>query len=171
MASTKKISLGIVAIAAVIVAIFLGLRFSSKSSEATRAQLLRFVPAEATSVIFIDVDQLRASPFLTTLHAWIPHPAEDTDYTQFIADTGFNYERDLSQLLIAISNDGAASNTLVLAQGKFDRKKIEAYLGRNASLSQQGALKVFRIVPIPCNPRAAAANPAGSRVGRRLIEI
>jgi hypothetical protein len=131
------------------VAIFLVFRFSSKNFETTRAQLLRFVPADATSVIFIDVEQLRASPFLTTLTSWIPHPAEDSDYTQFIADTGFHYERDLSQLLIAISNDGAASNTLVLAQGKFDRKQIETYLGRNALISQQGALKVFRITANP----------------------
>jgi len=148
-----------IVIAAVIVAIFLGFHFSSNNPDSKRAQLLSFVPADATSAIFIDVDQLRASAFLTTLYSWTPHPAEDSDYKQFIADTGFNYERDLSEVLIAISNHGAASSTLVMAEGKFDRKKIEAYLGRNSTPSQQGLLKVFRITASP-NDNAKPASLA-----------
>src|SRR5690242_824623 len=124
---TKKAALASLAAAFVILAIFLFLHFSRASSGSTRNDLLAFVPRDATSVVFIDLDQLRASPFLATLYAWAPNPAEDADYTQFVADTGFHYERDLAQVFVAVSNHGPGSSTLVLARGKFDRKKMEAY--------------------------------------------
>jgi hypothetical protein len=151
---TKKFPLAVIAIAVVLVATFLVLRFSSKSHDSARAELLGFAPADATSVIFIDVDQLRDSPFLTTLYSWAPHPAEDSEYTQFIADTGFNYERDLSQVFIAISNHGATSNTLVVAEGKFDRKKIAAYLSKTSPPVKPGNLAIFQI------PAREGAKPA-----------
>jgi hypothetical protein len=143
-ANTKKISLALAAVAAITLALPL-FYFFSNNRDSARAELLRFVPAAATSVVFVDVDQLRNSPFLATLYTWAPHAAEDSDYTQFVADTGFNYERDLAQLFIAVSNHGSISNTMVLAEGRFDRKKIEAYLTRSSPSTQQGNLKVFCI--------------------------
>jgi hypothetical protein len=143
-AKTNKILLAIL-VAAAFAAALLVLRFSSNDHDSGRAQLLRFVPAAATSVVFADLDQLRNSPFLSTLYAWTPHPAEDSEYTQFVLDTGFHYERDLGKVLIAISNHSTNSGTLVLAEGKFDRKKIEAYLAHSSAPVQQGHLKVFRI--------------------------
>jgi len=143
-ANTKKISLALGVAAAIVVALLL-LYVSRKNPNSARAELLYFVPADATSVVFVDLDQLRISPLLATLYSWAPHPAEDSDYTQFVADTGFNYERDLAQVFIVVSNQGSTSNTLVLAEGKFERKKIEAYLDRNSPPTQQGNLKVFRI--------------------------
>lgn len=143
-AKTKKIFLAL-GVAAVIAITLLLACHSSRNRDSARGELLRFVPADATSVAFVDADQLRSSPFLATLYSWAPRAAEDSEYTQFVADTGFNYERDLAQLFIAVSNHGSASNTLVLAEGKFDRKKIEAYLSRSSPPSQQGHLKVFCI--------------------------
>src|SRR5499433_2919692 len=143
-AQSKRISLSLVAIAVVLLASLVVFRYSP-SSDSARGELLGFVPGDATSVIFIDANQLRASPFLTTLYSWAPYPAEDSEYTQFISDTGFNYERDLSQVLIAISNHGPASRTLVVAEGKFDRRKIEAYLSRTSPPVKQGSLTVFQI--------------------------
>ena len=118
-------------------------RFSGEIDATARAQFLRFVPAATTSVIFVDLDSLRSSPFLDALYSWVPHPAEDAEYAQFVQETGFDYERDLGKVFMAISNHGASSNTLVLAEGKFDREKIEAFLARNGLATQQGSLKVF----------------------------
>jgi hypothetical protein len=146
-AQTKKISLTVAAIAVVLAATFVIVNFSRKGPGSARAELLGFVPADATSVIFIDVDQLRSSPFLATLYAWASHPAEDSEYKQFIADTGFNYERDLSQVFMAVSNRGNASGTVVLAEGKFDRQKIEAHLSRNSPPTRQGNFAIFRLPP------------------------
>jgi len=156
--NAKKNGLTLIA-ATVLLTAFLLFHFSSNNRDSARAQLLRYVPDYATSVVFLDLDQLRASPFLTTLYSWAPHPAEDSDYTQFVADTGFNYERDLAQVFIVVSNHGATSSTLVLAEGKFDRKKIEAYLSRNATPIEQVNLKIFR-VPAKPNDKAKPASLA-----------
>jgi hypothetical protein len=146
--NAKKTWLTLVVAAAVLIA-FLVFHFSSNSRDSARVQLLGYVPDDATSVVFLDLDQLRASPFLITLYSWAPHPTEDSDYTQFVVDTGFNYERDLTQVFIAVSSHRASSSTLVLAEGKFDRKKIEAHLGRNATPMQQGNLEIYRVAAKP----------------------
>jgi hypothetical protein len=151
---TKKIALTAAAAALVLAAVFLVYHFSRKSPDSARAELLGFVPADATSVIFIDAAQLRASPFLAALYSWAPHPALDSEYRQFILDTGFDYERDLSRVFIAISNRGARSNTLVVAEGRFNRKKIEAYLGKTSPPVKPGAQAIFQI------PSRESAKPA-----------
>jgi len=143
-ANTRKISVALGVTTAAAIALLL-VYFSPNTRNSARGELLRFVPPDLTSVVFVDLDQLRNAPFLAALYAWAPHTAEDTDYTQFVADTGFNYERDLAEVFIAVSNHKGASSTLVLAEGQFDRPKIEAYLSRNSPPSQQGNLKVFRI--------------------------
>src|SRR5215470_11166377 len=129
---TKKAVAAALAAAAVLLAIGLVRQFSPDRGGRARAELLGFVPPDATSVVFLDLDQLRASPFLAALYAWAPNPVEDADYTQFVAETGFRYERDLAQVFVAVANHGPSSSTLALARGKFDRKKMEAYFGRNA---------------------------------------
>ncbi|HKF25046.1 MAG TPA: hypothetical protein VKB24_03695 [Candidatus Acidoferrum sp.] len=146
---TKKAAAASLAAVAIILAILLALHFSGDSRGSARAELLGLVPPDATSVIFIDLDQLRASPFLAALSSWAPNPAEDSDYTQFVAETGFHYERDLSQVFVANRYHGPRSSTLVLAQGKFDRKKIEGYLGRNGKPSAEATGKVFRLAIKP----------------------
>ena len=154
-ASSRTILYAAVAVAAFLAAVALVWRFPGNGREAARAGLLGFVPADATSVIYIDAAQLRTSPFLATLYAWAPRPAEESEYAQFVADTGFDYERDLFQVFIARSNRGAGSTALVIAEGKFDRRKIEAYLGRNSSPVRQANLTIF---PLTARSGAKAAS-------------
>jgi hypothetical protein len=125
--------------------LLLALHFSRDADGSARQHLLRLVPADATAVIYVDLDELRASPFLAELYAWAPHAIEDSEYAQFVRDTGFSYERDLRQVVVAISNHGGDENIFAVADGKFDRKKIEAFFDRNGKFSQQGKWKVFRI--------------------------
>ena len=138
----KKIALSTVVVAGLI-AMALVHHFSSPIDGSARGQFLRFVPADATSVVFIDFDELRSSPFLASLYSWAPHPAEDSEYTQFVRDTGFNYERDLDKVFLAIVNHRTTSTALALAEGKFDRAKMEAFLNRSAKPAEQGSLKVY----------------------------
>jgi hypothetical protein len=139
---TKKLALGAAA-AALIAIIFLAANFSVTSKLTVRQQLLRFVPTDATAVAFLDVEDFRQSPFLRKLYAWAPHPVEDSEYTQFVRDTGFSYERDLQRVMLAISNHGPSTNFLAIAEGNFDRQKIESFLATSAKASQQGKWKVF----------------------------
>src|SRR5579863_10173831 len=138
----KKILTIVGAVALLITGAALALHFSSGTDADARSQLLRLVPADSTAVIFLDLDQFRASPFLAKLYAWAPHPAEDSEYAQFVRDTGFSYERDLKRTAIAVSNHGAITDLLAIVDGKFDRKKIEAFLNRNGKSTQQGKWKI-----------------------------
>ena len=142
-ANTKKSTLAVIGTSLALVIVLLVRHFSHSTDGSAREQFLRFVPADATSVVFIDFDALRASPFLAALKSWAPQPAEDSEYAQFVRDTGFDYERDLAKTFVAISNHGTTSSTLALAEGKFNRAKIEAFLSRNGRPIQQGSLKVF----------------------------
>ena len=141
-AKAKKIALSSL-LALLLITVLLVRHFSGPIDASARAQFLRFVPADTTSVAFIDFDELRSSPFLTSLFLWAPHPPEDSEYAQFVRDTGFNYERDLDKAYFAFANHGTTSTTLALAEGKFDRARIETFLNRSATLVQRGGLKVY----------------------------
>jgi hypothetical protein len=142
LTSTARKAAGSLAVILLLVVLILR-HFSGGAEGTVRAEFLRLVPSSATSVVFVDVDQLRSSPFLAALRSWLPDPREDSEYTQFVGETGFSYERDLHQVFIAISNHGASSGTLLLADGKFDRKRMENFLERNGRATGEGGRKVF----------------------------
>lgn len=128
-----------------IAGIALVLRFSFGPDENARRKLLRVIPKDATAVIFLDLDEFRASPFLGKLYSWAPRLAQDSEYAQFVRDTGFSYERDLQRAVLAVSNHGATTDLLAIAEGKFDRAKIEAFLKHHGKSMQEGKWKVFLI--------------------------
>src|SRR5882724_5168205 len=101
---SKKIVFLSAMAALLIAASLVALHFSSDSDGAARQHLLQLAPTDAAAVIFVDLDELRASPFLAKLYAWAPQPGEDSEYAQFVRDSGFSYERDLQRIALAISN-------------------------------------------------------------------
>lgn len=137
----KKIAIAVLATAGILAALLF--HYSGGIDAGARAQFLRFVPSDATSVIFVDCENLRTSPLLKKLFDWAPHPTEESDYAQFVRETGFDYERDLQKLFIASANNESGSRKLVLAEGKFNRAKIQAYLGRSGKAAQQGSLQAY----------------------------
>jgi hypothetical protein len=147
MSLTRSRKIALVSATAVLflAGIFLALHFSRASDSSARHHLLQLVPADATAVIYVDLDELRASPFLAELYAWAPHSNEDSEYAQFGRDTEFSYERDLKRVVVSISNHGNVTNIFAVADGKFDRKKIEAFFERNGKSTQRGKWKVFRL--------------------------
>ncbi len=142
---SRKIALVCATAVLLLTAMLQALHFSRDSASSARQHLLQLVPADATAVIYVDLDELRASPFLAELYAWIPHSSEDSEYLQFVRDTGFSYERDLQRVVVAISNHGSVTNIFAIADGKFDRKKIEAFFDRNGKSAQHGKWKAFRL--------------------------
>jgi len=151
-AKAKKIALPVAAVL-IFAAVLLVRHFASPIDASARGQFLRFVPADATSVVFLDLKELRASPFLGHLLSWAPQPALDSEYAQFVRDTGFNYERDLDKVFLAASNHGTTSTALILAEGRFDRARIDAFLTRDGKPAQQGSLKVFALPPANPNEK------------------
>jgi hypothetical protein len=112
-----------------------------------RNEMLARMPANCTAVVFLDLAALRSSPFLAQLFAWAPHPAPDADYTQFVQATGFDYERDLERVAIGFSRAADRASILAIADGRFDRQKIAAYLQRSGKPAVQNGATVFSIAP------------------------
>jgi hypothetical protein len=119
---------------------------------AARANTLAAMPAGASAVVFADLAELRQSPFVTELYAWAPHPQVDADYTQFLRDTGFDYERDLDRVAIAAIKRGQDTTFFAVADGRFDPKKIAAYASRSGTREARGGREIFS-VPVSGNPR------------------
>jgi hypothetical protein len=110
-----------------------------------RDELLEQMPAEASAVLYIDMDALRQSPFLAELYKWAPQPKADADYAQFLQSTGFNYERDLDRVSIALLKHGQEGTLLAVAEGRFDRKKISAYASQTGTRETRGGREIFSV--------------------------
>ena len=133
---------------------FAYLHWRGSDSLAVREQMLQLSPAASNAVIFIDLAQFRSSPFLLQLLAWAPHPPPESDYAQFVDSTGFDYERDLDRIAISYSHQGSAESFVAIADGRFDRKKVEAYGAKFGSLKSSSGKTVYT-VPMPGPSRTA----------------
>jgi hypothetical protein len=124
-----------IVVVALSLTVLLGYRhWASRDSEASRAELLSLLPQNGNTAVFLDLSQLRSSPFLARLLALAPPQAPDSDYAQFLEATGFNYERDLDRLAISMDRQSQSLLVFAVAEGHFDRKKIENYGARFATL-------------------------------------
>jgi hypothetical protein len=140
---------------AVLLVAFLAHRHGNASDSLTaREGMLSLMPEEASAVAYLDLAQLRSSPFLAQLFRWAPRPAPDGEYAQFLEATGFNYETDLDRLALAFHRQPQSSTTFAVAEGRFDRKKIEAYGAKFASLKTADGKTLFA-VPMSGSSRKA----------------
>ncbi|HEX8871892.1 MAG TPA: hypothetical protein VF758_03945 [Candidatus Acidoferrum sp.] len=117
----------------------------SRNDLSERGEMLSLLPPEATSVVFLDLAQFRSSPFLRQLLAWAPQQAPEDDYAQFVEATGFRYERDLDRAAVATIPAGQNSAFFGIAEGRFDRKKIEAYAGRSGKHIDAGGAAIYSL--------------------------
>ncbi|HWW18239.1 MAG TPA: hypothetical protein VNY81_06445 [Candidatus Saccharimonadales bacterium] len=111
----------------------------------TRDALLSAMPSEASAVLFADLAELRRSPFAAELYNWIPKGQVDAEYAQFLRATGFDYERDLDRAAIAVVKDENENKLFAVAEGRFDRQKIEAYASKSGTHEIRGGRKIFSV--------------------------
>jgi hypothetical protein len=109
------------------------------------ATLMDHAPAETSGVLYLDVTQLRQSPFTQRLFVWAPKPEPDAEYRRFIQETGFNYERDLDRVAFSAAHRGSESIWFAIADGTFDQKKIMAYLAKIATIQKRNGLAIYQI--------------------------
>jgi hypothetical protein len=128
--------------------------WQSSDSLAERGDVLARMPADANALVFVDLSQLRTSPFLAQLLSWAPQTTPDSDYAQFVQATGFNYERDLDRLALAINREAQMLSGFAIADGRFDRKKIESYGTQFGSLKTADG-KALYAVPMSGSTRKA----------------
>jgi hypothetical protein len=120
----------------------------------SRADILAQMPVDANAVLFVDLGQLRSSPFLAQLLDWAPQPSPDSDYAQFLQATGFDYERDLDRLALAVNRQPQSIAAFAVAEGRFDRKKIESYAAQFGSLKTADG-KTLYAIPMKGSARKA----------------
>jgi hypothetical protein len=116
-----------------------------RGSNNDRDELLLLVPASASAVVYLDLQALRNSPFLTGLYAWAPRPSVDSDYAEFVQATGFNYERDLDNVAIGIWNTAKEISFFALADGRFDKKKITTYAMESGTRTIERGREIYSV--------------------------
>src|ERR1700739_1584879 len=129
--SWKKLAAGILLVAALATGSYFAYSRWFASGGDSRESLLYSLPADASTVIYADIAELRQRELISDLGSLGSKVPQDADYKQFVAETGFNYEKDLDRVAIAVENRGATRNLFALADGNFDRKRLEAYLHKN----------------------------------------
>ena len=142
----KRRLLGIIlAVILVGALVFYGYQRWGGSGSRSPNDVLRHLPADASAVLYIDLDALRQSPFLSELYKWAPEPKADPEYAQFLESTGFNYERDLHRVGIALYKHGQQTTLFAVADGRFDRRKIAAYAEQAGTRESQAGKEVFSV--------------------------
>ncbi len=145
MVTKKKIVVGVLLLAAVLGAAWLYYHPRTGESQAGREGLLALLPADSTSVVFVDLKELRASAFLAQILAWAPQPAADAEYTKFVQATGFDYERDLDRMAISFGGTPQNPKTVAIAEGRFDQKKMEAYSAQFGNLKTAAGKTIYAV--------------------------
>jgi hypothetical protein len=123
--------------------------------------LLQHAPAETNGILYIDVAQLRQSPFAQKLFAWAPKPEADAEYARFLQDTGFNYERDLDRVAFSAARRGSESVWFAIADGSFDQQKITAYLSKIAVLQKRDGHDIY-LIPANVSDNIAPSSATSS---------
>jgi hypothetical protein len=126
-------------------AAFLACQKWGARSGTAREEMLALMPAEASAVLFADLNELRRAPFFAELFAWAPKPHADADYAEFLKQTGFDYERDLERIAIASIKREPESTLFAIADGKFDKQKISAYAAKSGSVSNNNGREIFSV--------------------------
>ena len=96
-------------------------------------------------VAYADVTALRNSVLVQYLAAMAQPTVTDPDYAEFVRSTNFDYQRDLDRVLLTVRS-GPVAETLVFADGRFDRERIEQYALRSGKSHEQDGHRVY-VVP------------------------
>ncbi|MHB8501183.1 MAG: hypothetical protein ACYDCG_20090 [Candidatus Acidiferrales bacterium] len=149
----KKLAGAIAAVVVIGAGVFHGYQRRGVSGYNSRSDMLAQMPAEASAVLFIDLDAFRQSPFLAELYKWAPQTKADADYAQFLKSTGFDYERDLSRVSVAVLNGGKDTTLFAVADGRFDRNKISAYALQTGTRENQAGREILSVPVAGSNRR------------------
>jgi hypothetical protein len=107
--------------------------------------LLSALPAGAPAVVYIDLAAIRASAFYQQRQNRGPIAMPNQEYADFVQSTGFDFEKDLDRAAIASWPAGLAQGQdqsgkpkmIVVADGRFDQRKIRDYAVRKGKVDHQ----------------------------------
>jgi len=145
MLNRKKLVLGLLILTIVCVSAWLYFHSHGRDSQSAREDLLSHLPADSSSVVYLDFQELRASAFLSQILAWAPRPQTEEEYAKFVQATGFDYERDLDRVGVSFSGSAQSPKTMAVAEGRFDRKKIESYSAHFETLKTANGKTIYAV--------------------------
>jgi len=118
MTGARRVTQAVVAAGVLLAGGLAALKWHDSATFFDLPVLLSRFPVEEAAVFQADVAKLRRAGLL----AASTQPLEP-EYKQFVDDSGFDYRRDLDLAAASFS----ASGTYIIARGRFDWKKLEAY--------------------------------------------
>jgi hypothetical protein len=145
MLNRKKLVLGLLILGGALVFGWHYFHSHGRDSQSAREDLLSHLPADSTSVVYVGFQELRASAFLSQILAWAPKPQTEEEYGKFVQATGFDYERDLDRVGISFSGSAQSPKTMAVAEGQFDRKKIESYSAHFGTLKTANGKTIYAV--------------------------
>jgi len=116
----RRLTYLILSVAAVVV-LFLGWNAWRNSHSLSDAEMLKRLPTTDAVVISLNFDQLRHSGIFGELVG--SKVMEEADYQTFVKDSGFDYKRDLDQVLASLTTAG----NFFVVRGRFDWPRLQAY--------------------------------------------
>jgi hypothetical protein len=125
--------------------LWVGLRMHLGAQASSLPALLDLAPADSTVIVYADLATLRTSTLMQKMEAVAPPPNVDRDYADFVSATGFDFQRDLDRLVMAVG-PAPAKQTVVFAEGRFDRQKIGQYALRTGKVEKHNGRDVY-VVP------------------------
>jgi hypothetical protein len=103
---------------------------------AASADALALVPVDATAVGFVRIADLRSNPFQLRVFEETDRLTADGDGARFLKEAGLDLRNDVDAVVAATSADGGRGQTLVLFEGRFDVKRLEAAAEHRGALRQ-----------------------------------
>jgi len=106
---------------------------------------LRYVPAEASLVAYADVRNLMQSQLRQKLHESMDDEGRD-GHEKFEQETGIDIEHDIDRVVAYVIGpvDGGESRGLVLAAGRFDQGRLEAFaLQHGGRVEEYGGKRII----------------------------
>jgi hypothetical protein len=137
--------LAVFAIASTVL-LYSGFRRGEAADTSPAPELLSEVPPGAPTLVYADLAAIRASTFYQQRPDRGPITLPDRDYADFVQSTGFDFEKDLDRVVIASWPTSLSQNnlkTVVVAEGRFDQRKIHDYALRKGKLDHQEGREVF----------------------------
>jgi hypothetical protein len=123
-------------------AVAAGLWFWRVRARETPADMVAFLPASDSLVLYIDMRAVRRSGILDSIAG--SKSAEEPEYRRFIEQTGFDYRENLDALAIAIRDNPISHerDLYTVVSGDFDWDRIPAYVTSQGGVCSAGFCRI-----------------------------
>lgn len=143
--------------------------------QSTPERMLARLPASGSTLLSVDFDALRRAGILKLLAGAVVD--EEPEYKAFVSQTGFDYARDLDKAYLAFHPSGK----FLMLRGRFDWRKIEAYVAGQGGSCFNNLCRVMGSTPdrkisffrLQRNVMAMAVSPddfAAARLNQRAAK-